>query len=49
MDELAFMEHILAQLVTGQRQPLLNFTNEEREAMEEEHIGEDVSRYPFWY
>lgn len=49
MDELAFMAYILEQLVTGQRQSQISFTEEEREAMEEEHIGEDVSRYPFLY
>ena len=49
MDELAFMEHILEQLLTGQRQSQIRFREEEREAMEEEHIGEDVARYPFLY
>lgn len=49
MGELAFMEYILEQLLTGRRQPLIRFTEEEREAIEEERIGEDVSRYPFLY
>lgn len=49
MSEAAFMEYILEQLLTGQRQPTIRFTEEEQEAIEAEHIGEDVLRYPFLY
>ena len=47
--ELAFMEYILAQLLADERQPAITFTEEEREAIEEERIGEDFLRYPFLY
>ncbi len=49
MGELAFMEYILEQLLTGERRAEVRFTEEEREAIEEEQIGEDFLRHPFLY
>lgn len=49
MGEIAFMAYILEQLLTGERQPTITFTEEAHEAIEAEHIGEDVLRHPFLY
>lgn len=49
MSELEYMAYILAQLRTGQRQPLVKFSSAELEAMKEEHIGEHFLQYPFLY
>lgn len=49
MSERAFMEYVLDQLLTGQRQPLVRFTDAELEIMEEELIGEHFLQYPFLY
>ena len=43
------MDAVLAQLRTGARPPLVRFTQEDLEALEEEPIGEDFSRSPFLY
>ena len=49
MSELDFMDYILTQLLTGERQPLVSLTDVILAAIEEEHIGEHFSRYPFLY
>ncbi len=49
MSERAFMEYILDQLLTGQRQPLVRFTDAELEVIEEEPISEHFLQYPFLY
>lgn len=49
MSEGEFMEYVLEQLRNGQRQPYSTLTDADLEAIEEEHIGEDFSRYPFLY
>lgn len=49
MSELAFMDAVLAQLLTGQRQPLVRLTDDDLEAMDEEPIGEHFLQYPFLY
>jgi hypothetical protein len=43
------MDYVLEQLRTGQRQPYSTFTDADLEAIEEEQIGEEFSRYPFLY
>lgn len=49
IDDPGFMDHVLDQLRTGQRQPLVRFTETDLEAMEEERIGEDFTQFPFLY
>ena len=49
MEEGTYMEYVLEQLRNGQRQPYSTLTDADLEAIEEEHIGEDFSRYPFLY
>jgi hypothetical protein len=49
MRESEFMAYVLAQLLTGQRHPLAKLTDDDREAMDEEPIGEHFLQYPFLY
>lgn len=49
MSEPEFLDSVLDQLLTGQRQPFVRLTEETLEAIEEERIGEHVSQYPFLY
>ncbi|MCB0184473.1 MAG: hypothetical protein KDE31_09415 [Caldilineaceae bacterium] len=49
MTEGEFMTYILHQFRTGQRVPVVSFTEEELETMAEEPIGEHFARYPFLY
>jgi hypothetical protein len=49
MDELAFMEHTLQQLRNTQTKSFIALSDEDLARMEEEEVGEDISRYPFQY
>jgi hypothetical protein len=49
MSEGEFMNYVLDQVRTGQRQAYGTLTDAELEAIEEERIGEHFSRYPFLY
>lgn len=49
MSELDFMEQTLQQLHTGERTPVVKFSEEALAAMEDERIGEEFSRQPFLY
>lgn len=49
MSELAFLEHVLGQLLTGQRSPVIRLTDEALEAIEDERIGDHFLQYPFLY
>lgn len=49
MDELEFMDYVLDQLHTGQRQHMVRFTKADLEAMEAERIGADCTQFPFLY
>jgi hypothetical protein len=43
------MDSVLDELRTGRRQPVVTFTDEDLEPIEEERIGEHFSSYPFLY
>jgi hypothetical protein len=49
MDELEFMEHTLQQLRNTQAKSFITLGDEDLARMEEEEVGEDISRYPFQY
>jgi hypothetical protein len=49
MSEGEYMTYVLEQVRTGKAQPYARLTDADLEAIEEEHIGEDFSRYPFLY
>lgn len=49
MDELEFMEHTLQQLRNTQAKSFITLSDEDLARMEEEEVGEDISRYPFHY
>jgi hypothetical protein len=49
LSEGEFMDYVLNELCTGKRQPYAKLTDADLEAIEEEPIGEDFSRYPFLY
>ncbi|MEZ4861121.1 MAG: hypothetical protein R3C14_07440 [Caldilineaceae bacterium] len=49
MSESEFMEYTLQQLNKGERTPLVPLSEETLEAIEEEHIGQHFSCYPFLY
>ena len=49
MSELEFMEHTLQQLRHGETRAFVTLSDSVLEAMEEEQIGEHISRYPFQY
>jgi len=51
MSEGEFMDYMLMQLDSGEIEPIVHFSREELEAAweEDEEIGEDFSRYPFYY
>jgi hypothetical protein len=49
MDELEFMEHTLQQLRNTQAKSFITLSDKDLARMEEEEVGEDISRYPFHY
>ena len=49
MGEREFMDYVLKQLQAGEIEPTLRLSKEEWQAIEDEQIGEDISRYPFFY
>lgn len=49
LSEGEFMDYILDELRTGKRQPLVRFSEEALQAMEDERVGEHFCRYPFLY
>lgn len=49
MSELEYMAYVHEQLLNGCREMLIKLTAEDLDAIAEEHVGEDISRYPFLY
>ena len=49
MSELEYMASIHDQLLTGRREVLIKLTVEDLDAIADEQVGEDISRYPFLY
>ncbi|MCC6454495.1 MAG: hypothetical protein IT328_06100 [Caldilineaceae bacterium] len=47
MSEGEFMDYMLKQLEAGEIEPMVRFSDEEWE--DDGDIGEDISRYPFFY
>lgn len=47
LNEGEFMDYMLQQLETGAIEPLVRFSDEDWE--DDGDIGEDISRYPFYY
>jgi hypothetical protein len=49
MNEIEFMDYMLNRIEAGEIEPFALLSEEELQAMEDERIGEDFSRYPFLY
>jgi hypothetical protein len=49
MNEIEFMDYMLNRIEAGEIEPFARLSEEELQAMEDERIGEDFSRYPFLY
>jgi hypothetical protein len=49
MSEWEFVAYTLQQQATGTEQPTVSLSAEALAAIEEEQIGEELSRYPFLY
>lgn len=49
MSEGEFMDHLLQQLEAGEIEPIVRFSDEAWQAVEDEAIGDDFSHNPFMY